>query len=681
MAYQALYRRWRPQGFDGIVGQDAVVATLKNQIKSNRIGHAYLFCGTRGTGKTSAAKIFARAVNCPHAAEHDGSPCNECETCKSIASGRAMNVFEIDAASNNGVDNIRDIKEQVEYPPVAGRFKVYIIDEVHMLSPGAFNALLKTLEEPPSYVIFILATTDPQKLPATILSRCQRYDFKRISRAKIAAHLKEITVREEINAEDKALSFIAEAADGSMRDSLSILDQCLAYHYGEPLSYDNVLNILGAADDSIYSELFDKILNHDVEGVLERAAELINDGCEPGRIINDFIMYLRNVLLVKSMGNNELLELSEERYEHALRSGERTDSKTIIRIIASLSELANRTRFSTQRRTALEVELIRLCTYGMAGYAAVPTAPQITRQATGQAVLNANTARSTATFASATANAGGANNAGTHTENHIRNANAAGGTNNAENYNIHSDDAGARENYSNPMSAKLSVSLKGAADSSEVPWQSDGREETGSEPRTNAASASTKDAILGRTGVTAARQAEAGRTDQSEAGGKNETGTPETADKNVRAYGQGEASSSSETEKSRGQGAKIELATDTEPQTQTPDGSIYSMIMKNWGMLMAGLSPSNRPLFNDILVRDEGSKIVLVFKNQMNFRLAAGNKDENGVIRLRELAEEQLHVRVNFTARAAKPGEINTEVPRATPEELAKINFPISIED
>ena len=359
MAYQALYRRWRPSGFDGIVGQDAVVKTLKNQIKADRIGHAYLFCGTRGTGKTSAAKIFARAVNCPHAKEHDGSPCNECDTCKAISSGRALNVFEIDAASNNGVDNIRDIREQVEYPPVTGRYKVYIIDEVHMLSTGAFNALLKTLEEPPAYVIFILATTDPQKLPATILSRCQRYDFRRITKGQITEHLRDIVGREDAKVEDKALAYIAEAADGSMRDALSILDQCLAYHYGEGLTYANVLDILGAADDSIYSELYGKILNSDTEGCLEQTARLINEGCEPTRLVNDLIMYLRNVLLVRSMGNNELLELSEERYERMRRDALLAGNDTLIRIILALSELANRTRFSTQKRTALEVELIR----------------------------------------------------------------------------------------------------------------------------------------------------------------------------------------------------------------------------------------------------------------------------------------------------------------------------------
>ena len=622
MAYQALYRRWRPQGFDGIVGQDAVVTTLKNQIKSDRIGHAYLFCGTRGTGKTSAAKIFARAVNCPHAAEHDGSPCNECETCKAIAQGRSMNVIEIDAASNNGVDNIRDIRDQVEYPPVNGRFKVYIIDEVHMLSTGAYNALLKTLEEPPSYVIFILATTDPQKLPATILSRCQRYDFKRISKAKIAAHLKDITQREEVKVEDKALFYIAEAADGSMRDSLSILDQCLAYHCGDVLTYDNVLDILGAADDHIYSELFEKIITHDVEGALEQIAGLINDGCETGRLINDFIMYLRNVLLVKSMGNNDLLELSEERYERALESAGRTDSETIIRVIASLSELANRTRFSTQRRTALEVELIRLCTYGMAGYGAVPNATAAAATAANQMSARLNVSLSGVT-------GGTEQTAQTQTRDTAADTATAG-------LNIQSGGAGTSDKHDASMVANAASGGAGTGSAAQSMQMSDTQQS--GRPQPDIQSADGQQSGI-QSGIQSGTQPDAGPLSQTGAGQQ------------------------------------------TEAQAQSPDGSIYNIIMQNWGMLKAGLSPSNRPLFNDILVKEEGNKIALIFRNQMNLRLAAFNKEENGVIRLRQLAEEQLHIRVNFSARAAKPGEISTEVPKATPEELAKINFPISIED
>lgn len=220
MSYQALYRKFRPQEFDDVKGQDHIVTTLKNQIKADRIGHAYLFCGTRGTGKTTIAKIFAKAVNCEHPV--DGSPCGECPTCRAIAAGNSMNVIEIDAASNNGVDNIRQIREEVEYRPTEGKYKVYIIDEVHMLSIGAFNALLKTLEEPPAYVIFILATTEAHKIPITILSRCQRYDFRRISIDTITARLRELMDAEQVTVEDRALRYIAKAGDGSMRDALSL---------------------------------------------------------------------------------------------------------------------------------------------------------------------------------------------------------------------------------------------------------------------------------------------------------------------------------------------------------------------------------------------------------------------------------------------------------------------------
>ena len=225
MSYTALYRKWRPVSFEDVKGQDPIVQTLKNQITSGRIGHAYLFCGTRGTGKTSIAKIFARAVNCENPV--DGSPCNECPTCKAISSGASMNVVEIDAASNNGVENIRDIRDQVQYPPTQGRYRVYIIDEVHMLSVAAFNALLKTLEEPPPHVIFILATTEVHKLLPTILSRCQRFDFKRIAPEDIAGRLEDVAQRENAQLDHDAALLIARVADGALRDALSLLDQCL----------------------------------------------------------------------------------------------------------------------------------------------------------------------------------------------------------------------------------------------------------------------------------------------------------------------------------------------------------------------------------------------------------------------------------------------------------------------
>ena len=311
MSYTALYRKWRPVSFEDVKGQDPIVQTLKNQITSERIGHAYLFCGTRGTGKTSIAKIYARAVNCEHPV--DGSPCNQCPSCKSILAGTSMNVVEIDAASNNGVENIRDIREQVQYPPTEGKYRVYIIDEVHMLSIGAFNALLKTLEEPPSYVIFILATTEVHKIPITILSRCQRYDFKRISLETIAGRLRQLTEAEHIEVEDKALMYVAKAADGSLRDALSLLDQCVAFHYGKLLTYENVLDVLGAVDSGVFSSMFNAVIEGRTKDCITQLEEIVIQGRELGQFVTDFIWYLRNLLLVQSADDAEgLLDMSEE---------------------------------------------------------------------------------------------------------------------------------------------------------------------------------------------------------------------------------------------------------------------------------------------------------------------------------------------------------------------------------
>ena len=270
MSYMALYRKWRPDTFEEVKGQDHVVTTLKNQIINNRIGHAFLFCGTRGTGKTSIAKLFAKAVNCEHPV--NGSPCNECAACRAIADGSSMNVIEIDAASNNGVDNIRQIREEVQYSPSEGKYKVYIIDEVHMLTQGAFNALLKTLEEPPSYVIFILATTESHKIPITISSRCQKYEFRRISVETISDRLMELLGREQIAAEKKAIDYVAKAADGSMRDALSILDQCIAFNIGKELTYENVLDTIGAVDIDVFARLLDCVIRLDVVGAIDLVA-------------------------------------------------------------------------------------------------------------------------------------------------------------------------------------------------------------------------------------------------------------------------------------------------------------------------------------------------------------------------------------------------------------------------
>ncbi|MDE7132943.1 MAG: DNA polymerase III subunit gamma/tau, partial [Lachnospiraceae bacterium] len=303
MSYTALYRKFRPDCFEDVKGQEHIVTTLKNQIKAERIGHAYLFCGTRGTGKTTIAKIFAKAVNCEHPV--DGSPCGECRACKTIASGASMNVIEIDAASNNGVDNIREIVEEVSYSPAEGKYKVYIIDEVHMLSIGAFNALLKTLEEPPSYVIFILATTEVHKIPITILSRCQRYDFRRITIDTITGRLRELMDTEQIQVEEKALRYVAKTADGSMRDALSLLDQCIAFHFGQELTYDKVLDVLGAVDTEVFGRLLRHVLERNVTGCIELLEEIVMQGRELTQFVTDFTWYLRNLLLVKSSDDIE----------------------------------------------------------------------------------------------------------------------------------------------------------------------------------------------------------------------------------------------------------------------------------------------------------------------------------------------------------------------------------------
>lgn len=364
MSYTALYRKFRPSAFEDVKGQDHIITTLQNQIRANRIGHAYLFCGTRGTGKTTVAKIFAKAVNCEHPV--NGSPCGECEMCRSIAAGTSMNVIEIDAASNNGVDNIREIREEVTYRPTEGRYKVYIIDEVHMLSIGAFNALLKTLEEPPEYVIFILATTEVHKIPITILSRCQHYDFKRISIETITDRMKELMDVEQVDVEDKALRYIAKAADGSMRDALSLLDQCIAFYLGQRLTYDNVLEVLGAVDTDVFSRLLRKTIARDVAGVLDIVDELIMQGRELTQLAADFTWYLRNLLLVKTSDNIEdVLDVSTENMMQLKEEAEMIETDMLLRYIRIFSELSGQLRYATQKRVMLEVALIKLCTPAM----------------------------------------------------------------------------------------------------------------------------------------------------------------------------------------------------------------------------------------------------------------------------------------------------------------------------
>ena len=360
MSYTALYRKFRPTTFEDVKGQDHIVTTLRNQIKTGRIGHAFLFTGTRGTGKTTSAQILARAVNCEHPVE--GNPCGECAMCRSIAAGTSMNVIEIDAASNNGVDNIREIVEEVRYSPTEGKYKVYIIDEVHMLSAGAFNALLKTLEEPPGYVIFILATTEVHKIPITILSRCQRYDFRRITVEEIAGRLKELTTAEQLNVEDRALRYIATAADGSMRDAISLLDQCIAFYLGETLTYDKVLEVLGTVDVSIFGKLMSDIRTGNVTGCLKLLDDIVARGRELTQFTVDFTWYLRNLLLAKASEElMDTMEIPTDYRQEFLNEVHANEADQLVRFIRIFSDLTNKIRYASQKRVLVEVALIKLC--------------------------------------------------------------------------------------------------------------------------------------------------------------------------------------------------------------------------------------------------------------------------------------------------------------------------------
>lgn len=359
MSYTALYRKFRPDNYEDVKGQEHITTTLKNQIISERIGHAYLFCGTRGTGKTTVAKIFAKAVNCEHPV--NGNPCNECETCRAISAGTSMNVIEMDAASNNGVENIRQIVEEVQYRPTTGRFKVYIVDEVHMLSTSAFNALLKTLEEPPEYVIFILATTEAHKIPITILSRCQRYDFKHISVDTIKDRLKELADIEKMEIEDRALKFIAKAADGSLRDALSLLDQCEAFSIGEPLTYDKTLEILGAVDTDVFSNMLRAIISEDTVSCMELIEEMVSYGRDLAQFVIDFTWYLRNLLLLKTSENAyEIIDMSSEKLESLKEEAGLLEADVVMRYIRILSELSNQIKYSSQKRVLIEIALIKI---------------------------------------------------------------------------------------------------------------------------------------------------------------------------------------------------------------------------------------------------------------------------------------------------------------------------------
>ena len=358
MSYMALYRKWRPDAFEEIKGQEHIVTTIRNQIVHDRVGHAYLFCGTRGTGKTTTAKLMAKAVNCEHPV--NGSPCNECASCKAIAVGASMNVIEVDAASNNGVDNIRQITDSVNYSPSSGKYLVYIIDEVHMLRDAAYNALLKTLEEPPSYVIFILATTESHKIPATIMSRCQRYDFHRISLEVIADRLQELLNRENIPATREAVEYVARAADGSMRDGLSILEQCISYHMGEELTLDKVLDAIGAVDVEVYIQLFENLKKRDVVGALKIIDEAIWQGKDLLQLVNEFTGFIRNILVL-SIDTSMTMEVNQETKDRMIALAQDADEDALMRAIYVLQEASAKITYTSSKRVMLELAIIKLC--------------------------------------------------------------------------------------------------------------------------------------------------------------------------------------------------------------------------------------------------------------------------------------------------------------------------------
>ncbi|HIU16258.1 MAG TPA: DNA polymerase III subunit gamma/tau [Candidatus Ventricola intestinavium] len=365
MGYQALYRRYRPVRFDDFVGQEAIIKTLRSQVMSGRIAHAYLFCGTRGTGKTSTAKVFARAVNCEH--PDRGEPCLKCPSCLALAEENNLDILEIDAASNNGVDEIRDLREKVKYPPQSGRYRVYIIDEVHMLSQGAFNALLKTLEEPPAYVVFILATTEPQKLPATILSRCQRFDFRRIAPDQIIARLRVALEEEKIRAEDAALARIARAAEGGMRDAWSIMDMCLGYAQQEEqgLTEELVVRVLGAADREFLFDFADKLISGDAAGALTKIDDMMRMGREVQVFVRDVSAHLRALMLAKVCGEEhtaQLLDVTREDAQAYAAQAGRTSHTRLMRMLDLFLQSETDMKWAAQPRFALETAALRACT-------------------------------------------------------------------------------------------------------------------------------------------------------------------------------------------------------------------------------------------------------------------------------------------------------------------------------
>ena len=359
MAYQALYRTWRPEKFEDVVGQDAIVRTLVKQVESGRIAHAYLFCGSRGTGKTTTAKILARAINCAHPLP-GADPCGACEACVSIQEERAMDVIEIDAASNNGVDEIRDLREKIQYPPSVGRYKVYIVDEVHMLSTGAFNALLKTLEEPPAHAVFILATTEPQKLPATILSRCQRFDFRRIPARLIEERLKMVLDASGSAAEDEAIQLIARSAEGGMRDALSLLDTCMSDDF---LTADRVREALGASGREAMYEFADALIASDAGQALTLIGRAMDAGRDPQVFAREATGHLRSLLLAQAVrgGLEDLIESTREEAARLTKQASGASAEGLTRWMELFMRAEGDMKWMAQPRSALELCAVRCC--------------------------------------------------------------------------------------------------------------------------------------------------------------------------------------------------------------------------------------------------------------------------------------------------------------------------------